>query len=232
MSVDKCIVTGVHPEASQGILQPPSADDLLIINIVTGVRPEASQGMLQPPSADDLLIICVALLFLECHRWGHTPDCVLSLSDMHVGVNHTFQGLVSKEWTPYYWWVILHCMCMGGKTIFTLLFHNTRQITRRKNRSIRPLCFPSGFVVKNLPVIQETWVGSLGWEDPLEKEMATHCSILAWGIPWTEEPGGLQSVGSQRGEHDLVTKTTNSFCIQGSYQRNLSHSLKCPKSSP
>ena len=70
-------------------------------------------------------------------------------------------------------------MCMGGKTIFTLLFHNTRQITRRKNRSIRPLCFPSGFVVKNLPVIQETWVGSLGWEDPLEKEMATHSSILA-----------------------------------------------------
>ena len=68
MSVDKCIVTGVHPEASQGLLQPPSADDLLIINIVTGVRPEASQGMLQPPSADDLLIICVALLFLECHR--------------------------------------------------------------------------------------------------------------------------------------------------------------------
>ena len=56
MSVDKCLVTGVHPEASQGILQPPSADDLLIINIVTSVRPKASQGTLQPPSADDLLI--------------------------------------------------------------------------------------------------------------------------------------------------------------------------------
>ena len=66
MSVDKCLVTGVHPEASQGILQPPSADDLLIINIVTGVHPEASQGTLQPPSADDLLI--TYLLFLECHR--------------------------------------------------------------------------------------------------------------------------------------------------------------------
>ena len=51
--------------------------------------------------------------------------------------------------------------------------------------------------VKNLPAVQETWVQSLGWEDPLEKEMATHSSILAWKISWTEEPGGLQSLGSQ-----------------------------------
>ena len=54
---------------------------------------------------------------------------------------------------------------------------------------------------------QETQVGSLGWEDPLEKEMATHSSILAWEIPWTEEPGGLQSVGSKKKvRHDLETK--------------------------
>ena len=51
---------------------------------------------------------------------------------------------------------------------------------------------------KNLPAKQETWVWSLGWEDPLEKRMATHSSILVWRIPWTEEPGGLQSMGSQR----------------------------------
>ena len=51
-------------------------------------------------------------------------------------------------------------------------------------------------LVKNLPAMQETWVRFLGWEDPLEKEMATHSSILAWRIPWTEEPGGLQSMGS------------------------------------
>ena len=49
---------------------------------------------------------------------------------------------------------------------------------------------------------QEMWVQSLGWEDPLEKEMATHFSILAWKIPWTEEPGGLQPMGSQRDGHD------------------------------
>ena len=52
-------------------------------------------------------------------------------------------------------------------------------------------------MVKNLPAMQETWVRSLGWEDPLEKGMVTHSSILAWRIPWTEEPGGLQSMGSQ-----------------------------------
>ena len=57
-------------------------------------------------------------------------------------------------------------------------------------------------LVKNLPAVQETWVRSLGQEDPLEKEMATHSSILAWKIPWTEEPGGLQSMGSQRVGHN------------------------------
>ena len=57
-------------------------------------------------------------------------------------------------------------------------------------------------MVKHLPAVQETWVPSLGWEDPLEKEMATHSSTLAWKIPWTEEPGGLQSMGSQRVVHD------------------------------
>ena len=56
--------------------------------------------------------------------------------------------------------------------------------------------------VKNLPAMQETWVRSLGQEIPLEKEMAAHSSILAWRIPWTEEPGGLQSIGSQRVGHD------------------------------
>ena len=56
--------------------------------------------------------------------------------------------------------------------------------------------------VKHLPAMQEAWVRSLGWEDPLEKEMAIHSSILAWKIPWTEEPGRLQSMGPQRVGHD------------------------------
>ena len=56
--------------------------------------------------------------------------------------------------------------------------------------------------LKRLPSMWETWVRSLGQEDPLEKEMVTHSSILAWRIPWTEEPGGLQSTESQRVGHD------------------------------
>ena len=56
-------------------------------------------------------------------------------------------------------------------------------------------------MVKNLPAMLETWVRSLGREDTLEKEMATHSSILAWRIPWTEKPGGPQSMGSQRVRH-------------------------------
>ena len=57
-------------------------------------------------------------------------------------------------------------------------------------------------IVKNLPAMQETWVKSLDQGDLLEKEMATHSWILAWRIPWTEKPGGLRSMGSQRGRHD------------------------------
>ena len=60
--------------------------------------------------------------------------------------------------------------------------------------------FPGDSVVKSLPAKQEMWVRSLGWEDPLEKDMATHSSILAWGIPWTEDLGGLESMGSQESD--------------------------------
>ena len=61
-------------------------------------------------------------------------------------------------------------------------------------------------LVKNLPAMREMWVLLLGWEDPLEKEMAIHSSVLTWEILWTEEPGGLQSMGPQRVGKDLATK--------------------------
>ena len=57
-------------------------------------------------------------------------------------------------------------------------------------------------MIKNLPAVQETWVPFLGREDPLQKGMATYSSVLAWAMPWTEEPGGLQSIGSQRVRYD------------------------------
>ena len=65
--------------------------------------------------------------------------------------------------------------------------------------------------VNNSPVMQETQVWSLGWENPLKEEMAIHSSILAWKIPWTEELGGLQSKGSQRVGHGWVTKHKHRF---------------------
>ena len=65
-----------------------------------------------------------------------------------------------------------------------------------------------GSTVKNPPAMWETWVWSLGWEHPLEKGLATHSSILAWRIPWTEEPGRLQSIGLQRVGHDRETFTS------------------------
>ena len=78
------------------------------------------------------------------------------------------------------------------------------------------LFLPSGIflvaqMVKNLPAMQETWVRSLGQEDPLQEKMATHSSIFAWRIPRTEEPGGLQSVGSQRVGYNWETNTLSSW---------------------
>ena len=70
------------------------------------------------------------------------------------------------------------------------------------NGSMKTYRCPVAQMVKRLPTTRETWVRSLGWEDLLEKEMATHSSILAWKIPWTEEPGRLQSMGSQRVGHN------------------------------
>ena len=67
--------------------------------------------------------------------------------------------------------------------------------------------------VKNVPTMQETWVQSLGQEDPLEKGMVTHSSILTWRIPWTEESGGVQSMGSQRVGHDGATNTLIFVCV-------------------
>ena len=69
-------------------------------------------------------------------------------------------------------------------------------------------------MVKNVPAVKETWVQYLGQEDPLEKGMATHSNILAWRIPWTEEPGGLQSMVSQRVRHDLEINTFTSLSLK------------------
>ena len=73
--------------------------------------------------------------------------------------------------------------------------------------SLKEKASPMSQMVKNLPAMQETPVQSRGWKDPLEKGMAIHSSVLAWRVPWTREPGGLQSMGLQRVGHDWVTNT-------------------------
>ena len=78
----------------------------------------------------------------------------------------------------------------------------SQRVGQTERLSLSLLVFPVVQMVKSLPATQETQVQSLGQEDPLEKEMASHSSILAWRIPWTEEPGGLQSMELQRVGHD------------------------------
>ena len=83
------------------------------------------------------------------------------------------------------------------------------------------------WIVKNLPAMQETWVQFLDWEDPLEKEMATHSSILAWRISWTEEPGRLQSMGSQRVGSNRVTKHLSTLILLKNKSLIFSFSIAC-----
>ena len=103
-----------------------------------------------------------------------------------LGVQGTLKSLLQHHsskasilWHPGFFMVQLShsYMTIVGKVMF-LLFHMLSRL------------------VKNLTAMQETWVQSLGWDDPLENEMAAHSSLLAWRIPWTEEPGRLQSMGS------------------------------------
>ena len=84
--------------------------------------------------------------------------------------------------------------------IKTKLKEKQEQINRKRLK--KNMAFLVAQMVNNLPSVWETWFQSLGWKDPLEKGMATHSSILAWRIPWTEEPGRLQLMGSQRVGHD------------------------------
>ena len=93
----------------------------------------------------------------------------------------------------------------------TIICHTWWRIWRCLRHLLKDVLqgFLGGSVVKNLPAKQETWVWFLGWEDPLEKEIATHSSILAWEIPQTKEPGGLQSIGSQEVNNNKECLTRN-----------------------
>ena len=89
--------------------------------------------------------------------------------------------------------VVVRIPDMQAVTSVTLPYF---QMGRKRSFFSSDVGFPSGSDVKNPPAMQKTWIQSLGWKDPLEKGMATHSSILAWRIPWAEEPGRLQPMGS------------------------------------
>ena len=93
----------------------------------------------------------------------------------------------------------LECWLQDSSHLFNVALPNPLKLDPL---SQPPWTSPVAQMVKNLPAMQETWVRSVGWEDPLEKEIATRSSILAWRISRTEEPGGLQPLGSRRGGHD------------------------------
>ena len=93
---------------------------------------------------------------------------------------------------------------LAAATLGSLFYHKETGAGKQLF-GVFPLAYWASLVTpmeRSPPAMQETRVRSLGWEDPLEKGLATHTSILAWGIPWIEEPGGLQSMGSQRVGHD------------------------------
>ena len=118
--------------------------------------------------------------------------------------------------------VVCHSCCCGQSLART-------QAAERNCVLLKPHCsslvtptsaqigLPWWQMVNSLPLVWRTWVRSLGWEDPLEKGMATHSSILAWRIPWTEEPGRLPSMGSQKVGHDWVTNTFTLSALIGSW---------------
>ena len=109
----------------------------------------------------------------------------------------------------------LQCSCLEnprhGRAWWAAVYGVTQSRTRLKRLSSSSSSYPLAQTVKYPPAMQKTPVWSLGKEDPPEKGMATHCSVLAWSIPWTEEPGGLQSMGWQRIRHDWALHSTPLF---------------------
>ena len=156
---------------------------------VKGANPSAveySRVILQGPS----LPLC---------SWGSTTtDCVVLqyyfLEKIYIKLDlYNLNSCFSRVNCI---WMFIRCQALCFLCIFLFSIYSSLRDSLVAQR------------LKRLPAMWETWVRSLGWEDPLEKEMASHSSILAWRIPWMEEPGGLQSTGSKRVGHDWATSLT------------------------
>ena len=149
-------------------------------------------------------------LFFICHA---ILDCILDILNIMLG----FSGSCLTLWRL---WLSFFVLAGNWTDVFQIASSDkpygnygpnvTSSINSFAILFVFVLCVWASLtaqMVKNMPAMQETWVWSLGWEDPLEKGMATPSSILAWRIPRTEEPGGLQLMGSQRVRQEWVTNT-------------------------
>ena len=140
-------------------------------------------------------------------RVGH--DWVASLSCIGEGNGTPLQcSCLENPRDGGAWWAVVYGVAQSRTRLKRLSSSSSRVCLTEWSKSERKNLYQASLVaqrIKRLPAMQETRVWSLGWEDPLEKEMAIHFNILAWRIPWREEPGELQSTGSQRVGHDWVT---------------------------
>ena len=141
---------------------------------------------------------CRFLCNFSCIWWGNVFGAGLGIrvADEPTPLYHGLYP-VSRGWRPPAAYSLLpDCSTFGPRQYSALSALCTEQMARASLVAQ---------TVKHLPAMWETWIQSLGWEDPLEKEMTTHSSTLAWKIPWTEEPGRLQSKGTQRVGRDWAT---------------------------
>ena len=142
------------------------------------------------------------MLFLEGRdgRWSgrqaqYGGDIWILIADLGFPVVHFSLSCIGEgNGNP------LQCSCMENPRDRGAWWAAVYGVTQSRTRLKQLSSSSSGSMIKNLPAVQETRVQPLGWEDPLEKGMAAHSSILAWQIPWIEEPGGLQSMGSQKSQ--------------------------------
>ena len=134
-------------------------------------------------------------------RWFFPlPTLMTPKSNSHHPLTAEWMG---GGFIPFLFTLCLYITVFSGMILAVCFSLHRRKLKDRKMNDLlsakKLLGFPGGSVVKKLPTIQETQIWSLGWEDPLEKEMATHSSVLAWEIPWTKEPGRLRSLGFRQG---------------------------------